>query len=67
LLTKSGHKTRTCPYCGLKVAIPAAKKVAVIEDATRASELLRRLKEKAAKSNAKGRALSLEDKLKKGH
>jgi len=50
LLAKSGQKTRTCPYCGLKVAITTAKKVATIENGARASELLRKLKERAAKS-----------------
>lgn len=49
LLAKDFQKTRTCPYCGSKVILEKAKKVAAAENATEASVLLRKLKEKAAK------------------
>jgi DNA-directed RNA polymerase subunit RPC12/RpoP len=49
LLAKENQKTRTCPYCGSKVILEKAKKVAAAENATEASTLLRKLKEKAAK------------------
>jgi len=49
LLAKDFQKTRTCPYCGSKVVVEKAKKVAAAENASEASTLLRKLKEKAAK------------------
>ncbi|MEM3725516.1 MAG: DUF1922 domain-containing protein [Candidatus Bathyarchaeia archaeon] len=45
-LAKSEHKTRTCPYCGSKVIIEKAKKVASAENAQRASAILQELKRK---------------------
>lgn len=48
LLAKAGEKTRTCPYCGFKVIIYKAKKVASAENAQEASTLLRKLKSDAA-------------------
>jgi DNA-directed RNA polymerase subunit RPC12/RpoP len=44
LLAKTGQKTRTCPYCGSKVILDKAKKIASAVNAYEASELLRRLK-----------------------
>jgi DNA-directed RNA polymerase subunit RPC12/RpoP len=49
LLAKESQKNRTCPYCGSKVVLEKAKKVAAAENANEASALLRKLKEKAAK------------------
>ncbi len=48
LLAKTGEKTRTCPYCGFKVILYKAKKVASAENAQEASTLLRKLKSDAA-------------------
>ncbi len=48
LLAKAGQKTRTCPYCGSKVALDRAKKVASAENAYEASEILRKLKSEAS-------------------
>ncbi|MEM2911936.1 MAG: DUF1922 domain-containing protein [Candidatus Bathyarchaeia archaeon] len=48
-LAKNFQKTRTCPYCGSKVVLEKAKRVAVAGTANEASALLRKLKEKAAK------------------
>lgn len=44
LLAKSSYKTRTCPYCGSKIFLEKALKVAVAGNVKEASELLRRLK-----------------------
>ena len=49
LLAKDFQKTRTCPYCGSKVVLEKAKRVAAAGNANEASALLRKLKEKAAK------------------
>lgn len=43
-LAKADQKTRTCPYCGFKLALDRAKKVASAENAYEASEILRKLK-----------------------
>ena len=48
LLAKADQKTRTCPYCGSKVALDRAKKVASAEDAFEASKILRKLKTEAS-------------------
>lgn len=63
LLAKAPQKTRTCPYCGSKVILENAKKVAATRNANEASALLRKLKEKAAK----GGKLSFKGNFKKGH
>jgi len=47
LLAKAGEKTRTCPYCGSKVNVEKAKKVASAESSYQASETLRKLKRDA--------------------
>jgi DNA-directed RNA polymerase subunit RPC12/RpoP len=44
LLARAGQKTRTCPYCGFKVALDKAKKIASAESANEASKILRKLK-----------------------
>lgn len=48
LLAVEHQKTRTCPYCGSKVFLSISEKVASAETAEKASELLRKYKEKAA-------------------
>ena len=45
-LAARGIKSRTCPYCGAKVDITRAKKVASAKTAFEASEKLRELKNK---------------------
>ena len=48
LMAADGQKTRTCPYCGSKVDVDKARKVASAENANEASIILRRLKREAA-------------------
>lgn len=47
LMAKTGQKTRTCPYCGSKILLEKARKVASAKTANEASTLLRKIKEKA--------------------
>jgi DNA-directed RNA polymerase subunit RPC12/RpoP len=44
LMAKAEQKTRTCPYCGSKVVLDKAKKLASAENAYQASTLLRKFK-----------------------
>jgi DNA-directed RNA polymerase subunit RPC12/RpoP len=46
LMAAEDQKTRTCPYCGLRVDVRKAKKIASAENAFVASEMLRELKNK---------------------
>jgi DNA-directed RNA polymerase subunit RPC12/RpoP len=48
LMAKADQKTRTCPYCGSRVDVDKAKKVASAKSANEASLILRRLKSDAA-------------------
>lgn len=64
LLAKGGQRTRTCPYCGVKVILAKARKVAVVNNAETASRLLMKYK---AKERAKQGKLDFEDVFKKGH
>jgi DNA-directed RNA polymerase subunit RPC12/RpoP len=48
LLAENNHKTRTCPYCGSKVILEKAKKVAYAKSAVEASSILRKLKSESA-------------------
>lgn len=57
LLARSDQKTRTCPYCNSKVLLEKAKKMASADNASNASTLLRKLKEKTA---IKGRKIKLQ-------
>jgi DNA-directed RNA polymerase subunit RPC12/RpoP len=43
-LAADSQKTRTCPYCGTRVDVRRAKKVASAKTAFEASEMLRNLK-----------------------
>jgi len=49
LLARVEQKTRTCPYCGFKVDLDKARKVASAGTAQEASTILRKLKNEAAK------------------
>lgn len=44
LMAADDQKTRTCPYCGSRVDVRRAKKVASAKNAFEASEILRDLK-----------------------
>ncbi len=48
LMAKADQKTRTCPYCGSRVDVDKARKVASAKTANEASIILRRLKSDAA-------------------
>jgi DNA-directed RNA polymerase subunit RPC12/RpoP len=48
LLAKAEQKNRTCPYCGSKVLVDKARKVASAQNAHEASEILRKLKSDTA-------------------
>jgi len=48
LLAKAEQKTRTCPYCGSKVDLSKAKRLASAENAYEASKTLRKLKSNAS-------------------
>jgi DNA-directed RNA polymerase subunit RPC12/RpoP len=50
LLATDGQKTRTCPYCGTRIDIRKAKKVASAKSAFEASEMLRKLKSRKSSS-----------------
>jgi len=48
LLARAEQKTRTCPYCGSKVVLDKAKKIASAGNAYEASKILRKLKSDAS-------------------
>ncbi len=43
-MAADSQKTRTCPYCGTRVDVRKAKKVASAKNAFEASEMLREIK-----------------------
>ncbi len=43
-MAADGQKTKTCPYCGTRVNVRRAKKVAAAESAFEAFEILRDIK-----------------------
>jgi DNA-directed RNA polymerase subunit RPC12/RpoP len=43
-MAANDQKTRTCPYCGSRVDVRKAKKIASAKNAFEASEILRDLK-----------------------
>jgi DNA-directed RNA polymerase subunit RPC12/RpoP len=43
-LAAKGQKTKVCPYCGTKINLLRAQKVAAANTALEASEILRKLK-----------------------
>ncbi|MEM3730473.1 MAG: DUF1922 domain-containing protein [Candidatus Bathyarchaeia archaeon] len=51
LLAKTEQKSRTCSYCGFRVEVRRAKRVAAAKTAFEASERLRQLKMKSARKN----------------
>ncbi len=63
-MAKNGQKTRTCPYCGLRISLENALKVASAGNAEEASILLRRLKEENAVKKGK---LGFKGNFKKSH
>ena len=44
ILTAKAQKTKICPYCGTKINLVRAQKVAAANTALEASEILRKLK-----------------------
>ncbi|MCW4025064.1 MAG: DUF1922 domain-containing protein [Candidatus Bathyarchaeota archaeon] len=54
ILAAQGQKTKTCPYCGKKINIQCAKKIAKAETAFEASEILKVLKAKLAADKKSG-------------
>jgi DNA-directed RNA polymerase subunit RPC12/RpoP len=48
LLARAEQKTRTCPYCGSKVVLDKAKKIASVGNAYEASKILRKFKSDAS-------------------
>jgi DNA-directed RNA polymerase subunit RPC12/RpoP len=48
VISKAGQKTKTCPYCGFKIHIYEARKIASAKNAYEASEILRKLKSDAS-------------------
>jgi len=55
LLAKAEQKTRTCPYCGLKLDLNKAKKIASAENSLEASRILRKLKKDAVLARDRSR------------
>jgi DNA-directed RNA polymerase subunit M/transcription elongation factor TFIIS len=53
LLAGKVQRTRTCPYCGTKVQVQKAKRLASAETAFQASEMLRKLKTQNAPAKQK--------------
>ncbi|RLI13791.1 DUF1922 domain-containing protein [Candidatus Bathyarchaeota archaeon] len=47
-VAKIGQKTKMCPYCGTRIRLDKAKRLASANNAREASIILRKLKEKAA-------------------
>jgi phage FluMu protein Com len=46
LLAADTQKTRTCPYCGTRVNVTKAKKIATAKTPYEASQILREIKSK---------------------
>jgi RNA polymerase subunit RPABC4/transcription elongation factor Spt4 len=44
LLIPLNQKTKTCPYCGSKVELRKAKRLATAQDSFEASEIIKKLK-----------------------
>ncbi len=44
LMASVDQKTRTCSYCGTRVNVQRAKRIAAAENAFKASEILREIK-----------------------
>jgi DNA-directed RNA polymerase subunit RPC12/RpoP len=53
LLATKDQKTRSCPYCGAKVNLQKAQRVATAENAFEASAILRKLKEERKRNAPK--------------
>jgi len=48
LAAKAEQKTKICPYCGNRILLYKSRRVAVADDASEASRLLKILKRKSA-------------------
>ncbi len=44
LLASADQKSRTCPFCGIKVNLQRAKRLAIADNSLIASEILRKIK-----------------------
>jgi DNA-directed RNA polymerase subunit RPC12/RpoP len=55
IIAKAEQRTKTCPYCGFKISVYEAKKVASAQNAYEASEILRRLKSDAVQRKKSAR------------
>jgi DNA-directed RNA polymerase subunit RPC12/RpoP len=44
ILTAKEQKTKTCPYCGTRINLQRAQRIAAASNAFEASEILRKLK-----------------------
>ncbi len=53
LMAAEDQKTRTCPYCGARIDVRRANKLAAAEDAFTASSILRELKKRKGFPNLK--------------
>jgi len=53
LMAAEDQKTRTCPYCGKKIDVRRANRLAAAEDPFTASDILRELKSKKGFPKAK--------------
>jgi predicted RNA-binding Zn-ribbon protein involved in translation (DUF1610 family) len=53
LMAAEAQKTRTCPYCGAKIDLRRANRLAAAEDAFTASNILRELKKRKGFPKAK--------------
>ena len=52
-MAAEAQKTRTCPYCGVKIDLRRANRIAAAEDAFTASSILRDLKNRRGLPNTK--------------
>ena len=64
LLAARTQKTRCCPYCGAKVDLKKAKRLASAESAMEASEILRQLKAQRQSNARKPRLQESKNRLK---
>ena len=55
IIAKAEQRTKTCPYCGFKIHVYEAKKIASAENAYEASEILRKLKSDAMQQKKSAR------------
>jgi rRNA maturation endonuclease Nob1 len=51
MLTTKGQKTKICPYCGARLDLSRAQKVASAENPIEASRVLRKMKSEKGRQN----------------